>query len=387
MALEFTGFRRPDGSVGVRNHVLVLPTVACSTTVADRIGRAVPGAIALTHQHGCAQVGADRDQTARALAGVARNPNVGAVLLVGLGCEGIPAEELAEAVAPTGKPVETIVIQRVGGTRHAIAQGTTIAERLLADTRRAKREACAVSELVIGTECGGSDAYSGLSANPAVGVAADLFVGEGATVILAETTEMIGAEHLLAARADDPTVSRKLAAAVARIEREARQAGADVRTGNPSPGNRRGGLTTLEEKSLGCIRKGGTTPIRQMLAYGERPTKRGLVLMDTPGQDVESVTGLAAGGVQLVLFTTGRGSPIGGPGVPVVKIASTTALFARMPEDMDFNAGTILDGSESIEQAGRRLFDLALQVAEGRLTCAEELGAVEFGINRIGPTA
>lgn len=383
---RFLGYARPDGSVGVRNHVMVLPSVGCSATVARRIAAAAPGAVCVWHQAGCAQVGEDHEQTVRVLAGLVRHGNVAATLLVGLGCEGATPEKIVAAAGETGRPLEAIGIQDLGGSRRAIEEGISIARRLAQAAAAQEREACPMEKLIVGTECGGSDAWSGLSANPAVGGCSDLFVAAGAAVILAETTEMIGAEHLLERRAEAPEVGSRLRAAIERVEASARAAGADVRTGNPSPGNVRGGLTTLEEKSLGCVRKGGTTPVREFLGYGERPTRRGLVLMDTPGHDVESISGLVAGGAHLILFTTGRGTPVGCPIVPVVKVASNSALYCRQETDMDLNAGVIVDGEASVEDFGQEIHDFARQVIEGRRTAAEQLGAEEFSINRIGPT-
>ena len=299
-ATHFAGFRRPDGSVGTRDHVLVLPAVVCASAVAQQIAQRVPGAVTAIHQHGCSQVGADKAQTQAVLAAMASHPNVGAVLVVGLGCATIAADDLAQAAGPTGKPAEAINIEQCGGTRPTVELGVRLAEGFAGHCAGARREPVPLGDLVLGTNCGGSDAFSGLTANPAIGAAADLLVEAGGTVMMAETTEMIGAEHLLAARCAEPALAEQLLAMVRRMEETAIAQGADVRGANPAQGNMEGGLSTLEEKSLGCIQKGGSTPVREVLAYGQRPSRRGLALMDTPGHDIESLAGIAAGGCQVI---------------------------------------------------------------------------------------
>ncbi|MFP4058328.1 MAG: UxaA family hydrolase [Candidatus Brocadiia bacterium] len=385
-AATFPGYPRPDGSAGTRNLPLVVPTVACAAHVAYQIAAGVPRAVALAHQHGCAQIGADAEATSRTLAGTGANPNVGAVLVVGLGCEQVTASRLAEAIAQAGKPVETVSIQELGGTSKAIARGR---ERLLAlahELEKQGREPCPLERLVVATECGGSDSFSGLTANPVVGAVADRAIAAGATVIVSETTELIGAEHLLAQRAASPQVGEQARQMVLRWEATCRAYGARLTGANPSPGNIEGGITTIEEKSLGCLHKGGTSPVQEVLDYAQRPSRRGLVLMDTPGNDVESIAGMAAGGATLVLFTTGRGTPLGCAVAPVIKIASNTALAQRMGENVDFNAGRVADGAARLEDAAEQLWSLLLEVAAGRLARAEELGHREFAIRRTAPT-
>ncbi len=383
--MKVRAFPRPDGSVGVRNILVVLPTVACAGHVASRVAEAVPDAVAVVHQHGCAQIGEDAEMTFRTLAGVGRNPNVGAVLVVGLGCEQVAADALAEGIAQTGKPVATVGIQAEGGTSAAIARGRELLAGL-ASRMGTERQECDFDRLVLATECGGSDSFSGLTANPLVGRVTDRAVAEGATVIVSETTEFIGAEHLLAQRGATREVGEAARRMVLECEATCRRYGADLTGSNPSPGNIEGGLTTIEEKSLGCLYKGGTSPIQEVLAYAQRPSRRGLVLMDSPGNDVESLAGMVAGGAVLVLFTTGRGTPLGCPVAPVIKIASNTPVAERMAENMDFNAGQIADGVLSFGEASERLWRLMLAVIEGRPTRAERLGHREFGIRRIAPT-
>ena len=385
-SLCFAGYSRPDGAVGVRNHIVVLPTVACSAHVASEIARRVPPSVAIPHQHGCAQIGEDAAMTFRTLAGVGRSPNVGAVLVVGLGCEQVRAQALAEAIGETGKAVDLLGIQECGGTSASIERGVRLLRALAGPAAAQRRERCPLDRLVLATECGGSDSFSGLTANPLVGRVADRAVAAGATVIVSETTEFIGAEHLLAERGATPAIGEQARQMVLECERVACRYGADLTGSNPSPGNIEGGLTTIEEKSLGCFRKGGSTPIQEVLAYAHSPTRRGLVLMDTPGNDVESIAGMVAGGGSLVLFTTGRGTPLGCPIAPVIKIATNTPMAERMGDDIDFSAGVVADGASTMEAAAERLWQLVLEVASGRQTRAEVHGHREFGIRRIAPT-
>lgn len=383
---KFWGYRRPDGRVGVRNHVLILPTITCATQAARQITELVQGTVSFIHQHGCAQVGVDYEQTFRTYAGMGANPNVYGVVVLGLGCETHQARSVAGEIAKTGKPVEVVSIQDHGGTLFTIAQGAKIAAKMVQDASMQMRELCDFSELIIGTECGGSDACSGLSANPAVGVVSDLIVDHGGTSILAETTELIGAEHLLANRAVDEKVAKRVYEVIKAMEDRAFMMGVDIRTGNPSPGNIKGGLSSLEEKSLGAANKAGSRPLQELIDYAQAPSRKGLVWMDTPGHDIEQLTGMVAGGAQVVLFTTGRGTPTGSPIAPVIKIATNTAIFEKMADNIDINAGTIIDGTEAIHTVGQRLFEEVALVASGKLTKAEILKQHDFGIWRIGPT-
>jgi altronate dehydratase large subunit len=381
----FQGYRRANGSVGVRNHVLVIPSVMCANHVVDRIGRAVPEVVTVTHPTGCAQVGADFEQTKRTMAGFAANPNVGAVLVVGLGCETNESKALTQEIAARGQRVDVLGIQETGGTTETIARGIEMARALVAEAAAHQRETCSVSELILGTECGGSDGFSGITANPALGFASDRLVAEGGTVILAEVPELVGAEHLLAARASEP-VAAKLYEMIERVEARARAMHVDMRYGNPTQGNIAGGLSTIEEKSLGAAYKGGSTTLREVVEYAERPSERGLIVMDTPGQDIEQMTGMIAGGAQVVVFTTGRGTPTGSAIAPVIKVATNSTMFERMRENMDVNAGTILDGTRTLEEVGDEIFDWIVDAANGRQPAAEALGFHDFAINRIGPS-
>lgn len=381
----FHGYRRKNGSVGVRNHVLVMPSVMCANHVIDRIGRACPDAITINHPTGCAQVGADFEQTKRTMAGFASNPNVAGVLVVGLGCESNESKALAKEIADRGQRVEVIGIQESDGTTNTIARGVEIARQLLREAAQHERSQADVSELILGTECGGSDAFSGITANPALGYASDRLVEAGGTVILAELPELVGAEHLLAQRAT-PSIAQQLFELIGRVEARARMMHVDMRGGNPTQGNIAGGLTTIEEKSLGAAYKGGSTPLREVLEYAQRPVEKGLVVMDTPGQDIEQLTGMVAGGAQVVVFTTGRGTPTGSPIAPVIKVATNSSMFGRMRENMDVNAGTVVDGTKTIADVGNEIFEWIIEAANGRKTAAEELEFRDFAINRIGPS-
>ncbi len=383
---KFLGYRRPDGKVGVRNHVLILPTITCATQAAKQITELVQGTVSFIHQHGCAQVGTDYDQTFRTYVGMGLNPNVYGVVVLGLGCETHQARSVSDEIAKSGKPVVTVSIQDHGGTLQAIAEGAKVAAKMVQDASAIMREECDISELIIGTECGGSDACSGLSANPAVGYLSDKIIDHGGTAILAETTELIGAEHLLANRAVDDQVAKRVYEVIEAMENRSIQMGVDIRTGNPSPGNIKGGLSSLEEKSLGAANKAGSRPLQQLINYAEPPTKKGLVWMDTPGHDIEQLTGMVAGGAQIVLFTTGRGTPTGSPIAPTIKISTNSSIYKKMSENIDLNAGSIIEGDETVDQVGERIFSEIVNVSCGKLTKAEILKQHDFGIWRIGPT-
>ena len=383
----FLGYRRPDGSVGVRNHVLLLPTIVCATQVAHNAAQMVPGVRYVGHPHGCAQIGDDWAQTMRTFIGYGSSPNVYGAVVIGLGCEALSANICAEGIRKkTGKPVELVLIQDLGGTLRAVEEAARAAALMMQDAAELQREMCDTSELILATECGGSDGCSGISANPAVGWVSDRVIDDGGTVILAETTELIGAEHLLAERAASPRVRERIYEVIGRYEKAVLATGHDMRGGNPAPGNIAGGITTIEEKSLGCVYKAGTRPLQDVIDYADRPRTRGLVWMDTPGHDIDQLTGMVAGGAQIVAFTTGRGTPTGCAIAPVIKVASNSRIFERMRDNIDFNAGTVVDGTESVEAVGARLYAEMLRAASGRLTRSEVLGHHEFGVWRIGPT-
>ena len=384
--MEILGYRRPDGKVGIRNHILIIPTSICSSTVASNIANQIPEAVALSNQHGCCQIGTDHEQTIRTLIGFGKNPNVAAVLVVGLGCEGIPILETASEIAASGKPVEVIIIQEIGGTLKTEAEGIRKAAKLVRQVSHLQPEKVDLNELSLAIECGGSDFTSGLASNPASGIAADLLVAAGGNVMLSETTEFLGAEHILARRAKSTDVADKLLKIVHDCEKRAKLLNVDIRDGQPTPGNIAGGISSIEEKSLGCIYKAGHAPIQDVLNYGESPQGKGLYIMDTPGQDIESITGMLAGGATIVIFTTGRGTPTGSPIAPVIKITANARTFKIMEDNLDLDASSIISGEETIEQVGHRIFDEIIAVANGQRTKAESLGYREFGIYKIGTT-
>jgi altronate dehydratase large subunit len=376
-----------DGTIGVRNHVLIVPTVVCANAVIERMDRDGDGRFSLiTHQHGCGQVGDDHDLTVRTLQGVATNPNVGAVVVVSLGCESNEAETLAARIAATGRPVEIVGIQTTGGISPTFDRVRIVATEFADRLGREVREPAPMSELLVGLECGGSDAWSGLTANPALGLAADRLVAEGATVMLGETPEVIGAEHLLAARAATPEVAQQLLDAVAAWEAHASRTGADARGAQPSPGNIEGGITTLEEKSFGALQKGGHTPLNEIVEIARAPTRSGLVLMDTSGDDIEQATAFAAGGAHLVCFTTGRGTPTGSPVMPVIKISSNSRVATWFAEHIDLDAGTIASGQDTLGSVGQAIVDKIAAVANGEETASERGRHREFGITRLWST-
>ncbi len=385
MSIELKGYRRQEGVWGIRNHVLVLASVSCANHVVQRVGRADPDVVAVTHQHGCGHLDHDRQQVLRTLCGTCANPNVGAVLLIGLGCESISVYDIARQVPTDGRMVRTIAIQEIGDAEEIYRQAMAAVARMKDFSAAQKPEPFDASALVVGLECGGSDPFSGITANPTIGLVSDRLVEMGATVILSETPEMIGAEEVLAPRIPDPAVQQRLFARINRYVESARSAGCDLHGANPAPGNIKAGLTTIEEKSLGCICKGGRSPINEYVDYAAAPGRRGLVVMDTPGNDAESLTGMAAGGAHLMMFSTGVGTPLGNPVAPVIKIASNSAMAGRMRDFIDLDAGRISNG-EPIEHVAEQLLELLLAVCQGQPTKAERNGCREFAINRIGAT-
>lgn len=378
----FLGYPRPDGRVGVRNHVVVMSSVSCANGVVSGIGRQVPQVKTVTHTEGCGRGPADIAISLRTLAGVANHPNVAGILIVGLGCEFITARLVADH-AGNDQRVEHLDIQEVGGTPKAIARGVEIVQRMLAGASRIEREEFGFEHLTLAMKCGGSDAMSGLTANPAVGVAADWLVAQGGTVLLGEVTEFLGTEDILAGRCASNEVRDKILGVLSRHHRKVKEQLGPLADLVIAPGNQDGGLSSIQEKSLGCIRKGGTTDIQAVLEYAERPAKKGLNVMDAPGSDIFAMTGLVAAGAQMVLFTTGRGTPAGCPVGPVVKIATNTKIFERMPDDMDFDAGPVMAGM-SIEQCGAELVGLVAEVANGKPTAAELTRTDLFSIHTVG---
>jgi len=384
----FLGYLRPDGRVGVRNHVLVVPTVICSAVVAERVAASIaPIGTALPHLAGCGQLGPDLHVTHDTLAAYCRHPNVGAVIVIALGCEQVVAQYLADTARQSGKPSHIVSIQGEGGTVRATARGIEIARRLAEEVSRNDRIWCPASSIVLSVKCGGSDYTSGLASNPVVGRVADRLVDVGGAVVLGEIAEIMGAEHLLAARASSPEAAAHLLRVVNRVEAEAIALGLDIRGTQPSPGNIRGGLTTIEEKSLGATHKAGErTRLEEVVPYASPVSKPGLTVMDTPGLDVESVTGMVGGGAQVVLFTTGLGTPTGNPVAPVIKITGNARTAQVMADNIDVDVSGVMSEEETLDAAADRLFDEVLDVASGRPTAAERLGHREFAIHRRNPT-
>jgi altronate hydrolase len=388
----FEAYVRDDGRVGTRNYIGVLATVNCSATVCKAIAQAfsgpaqaalprIDGVVAIAHGSGCGMSeGEGLTLLRHTLAGYASHPNFAAVLLVGLGCEVNQVDLLIETLEPAARQrVRRLVIQEAGGTREAVERGQNLVRELAAQAASSRRTTVPASRLVVGLQCGGSDGYSGISANPALGAAVDLLVRHGGTAILSETPEVYGAEHLLTARAASPEVAERLLARIRWWEGYAARHGAELNN-NPSPGNKAGGITTILEKSLGAVAKGGGSPLTDVVEYAQPVRGPGLVFMDTPGYDPVSATGQVAGGANLICFTTGRGSTYGCKPVPSLKLATHTALYRRMGLDMDFNAGEIVDGTLSVAEAGERLFRLMLAAASGQRTLSEQhgLGDNEF---------
>ncbi|MGH7127444.1 MAG: UxaA family hydrolase, partial [Planctomycetaceae bacterium] len=426
----FLGYRRPDGRAATRNYIGIVSTVNCSATASKYVAQAidrnlladfenVDGVIALTHKGGCAMEygGEDHRQLARTLAGFARHPNIAAYLVLGLGCEtahpsflveehglvqlsdrrsqvrsaecGVRSQDSASqhsalSTQHSQRPL-VMTIQDEGGLRKTVDRAAGILKEMLPEVNRARRVPVPASEILLGTECGGSDGNSGVTANPALGVASDMIVACGGTAVLSETSEIYGGEHLLTRRAVTPEVGRKLVERIRWWEEYAAKFGVTINN-NPSVGNKAGGLTTIYEKSLGAIAKGGSTKLVDVYHYAEPVTAKGFVVMDTPGYDPASVTGLIAGGANIVVFTTGRGSCFGSKPVPTLKVATNTPMFQRMRDDMDVNAGRILEGA-SVEEVGREIFEAILRVAGGEKTKSEAqgLGDEEFCPWSIGP--
>jgi len=382
----FQGYERENGSFGARNHVAILPSVVCANEVASRIADRVENAMDFLHHQGCIQMGDDLEMTRRALVGFGSNPNCQSVLVVSLGCEAIDPERLADEIAKTGKRVEVVGIHKSNGTLNAIDKGVRIAREMAQEASTCTRKAADLSNLTIGIKCGASDTTSGLASNPASGFAADNVINNGGTVIFGETTEIIGAEHFMAKRAKTPEIGQQLLDIVARIEEEGIKTGVDIRGSQPTPGNIRGGLSTIEEKSIGAIAKAGSTPINEVMEYAETPTEKGLIVMDSPGREVEVVSGFMAAGAQVVVFSTGLCAPFGLPVVPVMKVTGNPNTAKTMADDIDVDLSDIITKGTTIPEAGKRLYEEILSIASGKMAKAEILGYRFVDIWRTGPT-
>jgi len=395
----FEGIVRADGRVATRNYIGILTSVNCSATaaraIADYFRRDirpealadfphVDGVVALTHGMGCATA-SDGEELAvlrRTLGGYAKHPNFAAVLVVGLGCETNQIQGLiAQEGLQEGVKLATFNIQDTGGTAKTVAKGIALIQAMLPEANRVKREPVSLRHLTVGLQCGGSDGYSGISANPALGAAVDLLVRHGGAAVLSETPEIYGGEHLLTRRAVSVDVAEKLLARIAWWEAYTKRNQMQM-DNNPSAGNKAGGLTTILEKSLGAIAKSGTTNLVDVVEFAQPIVARGFVYMDTPGYDPVSATGQVAGGANLICFTTGRGSAYGGAPSPSLKLSTNTALWQRQEDDMDINCGGVVDGTETVQEAGARIFELMIDTASGRATKSEQHG---YGQNEFVP--
>ena len=399
-AATFQGILRADGSVATRNYIGVLTTVNCSATVARLISDQfrgpqaladfpnVDGIVALTHKSGCA-AGAEGEAISllrRTIAGYAKHPNFAAVLIIGLGCEANQLNRLCEAEGiPVGNRIHTYTIQETGGTNATVRAGVERIKQLLPEANKVKRQTLPAKHLTLGLQCGGSDGFSGITANPALGVASDLLVQNGGTAILSETPEIYGAEHMLLRRAVSKEVGDKLLDLLKWWENYTAKHG-ETMDSNPAPGNKAGGLTTILEKSLGAAAKGGSTTLRAVYEYAEPVKEKGFVFMDTPGHDPVSITGLVAGGCNVICFTTGRGSVFGCKPVPSIKLATNSLMYRHMAEDMDINCGVVLEGTP-IATVGRQIFEEVIAVASGKRSKSElsGVGEEEFAPWIIGP--
>jgi len=375
--VEFLGYKRPDGKTGVRNHVLVMPGVICADVAARRISEAT-GAIYLQNPHGCGQTVADSERSLHILSGMLANPNVFGALIVGLGCEFINEESYRAAIETRspGKPVEYISIQACnGGISGAVEKGVLAVRDLFAEAKKCERTICHISEVIVGLECGGSDPTSGLSANVVLGQAADRLIAMGATAVISETVEAIGAESILLERGIRPEIGRALYDCVRNKDAAFAALGQNVRNSNPSPGNIKAGITTLEEKSLGCIIKGGTTPFTALVGYGDPVAPGGLVFMDATAFDAANVCALVAGGCQIIVFTTGLGNPIGCAVAPVIKMTGNAETHRRQHDMIDFSSGGTLSGEITVARSADELMEMIKDVCSGRLVKAEINGA------------
>jgi altronate hydrolase len=390
----FLGYVREDGRVGTRNYIAVVAASNCAAHTAETIARSYEGAalppgvdgiVAFPHGEGCGHsMGPDVDQLRRTLGGVLVHPNVSAAIILGLGCEVNQIDHYLGQNAPKSDRLAGLTLQTSGGTRGTVDASRRQIAKFIDQAAAEERSEVPASKIILGLNCGGSDSFSGITANPALGHCSDLLSEIGATAVLAETTEIFGAEHLLVKRAKNRQIAEKLLDCVRNYKKYLNRFEGSF-DDNPSPGNKAGGLTNILEKSLGAVAKGGTSPLMEVYEYAETVTSPGFTFMNTPGYDPVSLTGLAAGGCNLIAFTTGRGSAIGFPTIPVIKISTNTATYRAMTDNMDINAGAIADGEKTVQEVGQEIFDLLLEVASGRRTCAERLGHKEFVPWRIGP--
>lgn len=382
--MQFMGYRRTEGRAGIRNHVLLLPTCACASESCRIAASQVRGAVNIVFNTGCSDTAANTEMNQRVLTGFACNPNVYGVVIIGLGCETVGHRILCEKIRKmTQKPVVSFGIQEEGGTLRTIEKAVRAARIMAADAARLQKEPFDISELLLGIECGGSDATSGIASNPAVGELSDLLVDLGASTMMSESIEWIGAEHVLAKRAATPKIHNEIIEVCRKYEEHLKAAGQDCRAGQPTPGNKAGGLSTLDEKSLGCIRKGGTRLIVEVLEQAVRPSKVGALVMDTAGYDISSVTSMVAAGCQAVIFTTGRGTPTGNAIAPVLKVTANERTFRMMDDNMDVDLSAIIRGEKTYQTMGRELLDEIGEVCSGKLTKAEAYGFSDVAVDHV----
>ena len=382
--MEFYGYRRKEGRPGIRNHILILPTCACGSESCRIVASQVRGAVNIVFNTGCSDVAANTEMSQKVLTGFALNPNVYGVVIIGLGCETVPHAKLREKIqAKCSKPVVSFGIQEEGGTLKTIEKAVRAAREMAAEAGLQQKEKFPISELLLGIECGGSDATSGIASNPAVGNLSDRLVDLGASAMMSESIEWIGGEHVLARRGATPKIHNQIIRVCEDYEKHLLAAGQDCRAGQPTPGNKAGGLSTIDEKSLGCIRKGGTRPIVEVLEQAQPPTKRGAIVMDTAGYDISSVTSMAAAGCQVIIFTTGRGTPTGNAIVPVLKVTANEHTYSWMEDNMDVDLSGIIRGEQTIEESGGMLLEKLHEIANGKLTKAEAYGFSDIAVDHV----
>ncbi len=382
--MEFYGYRRKEGRPGIRNHILILPACACGSESCRIVASQVRGAVNIVFNTGCSDVAANTEMSQKVLTGFALNPNVYGVVIIGLGCETVPHAKLREKIqAKCSKPVVSFGIQEEGGTLKTIEKAVRAAREMAAEAGLQQKEKFPISELLLGIECGGSDATSGIASNPAVGNLSDRLVDLGASAMMSESIEWIGGEHVLARRGATPEIHDQIIRVCEDYEKHLLAAGQDCRAGQPTPGNKAGGLSTIDEKSLGCIRKGGTRPIVEVLEQAQPPTKRGAIVMDTAGYDISSVTSMAAAGCQVIIFTTGRGTPTGNAIVPVLKVTANEHTYSWMEDNMDVDLSGIIRGEQTIEESGGMLLAKLHEIANGKLTKAEAYGFSDIAVDHV----
>ncbi len=383
--MKFMGYKRPDGRSGIRNMVLVMDGVLCSAVAAEKIANNVEGVTYLHNQNGCAQNPADTAASLETMSGLIANGNVYGALIVGLGCETTTKEDYLNAVkAKTNKPIYYISMQEMGGLEKTVQKGVEIAAKLVEESNKVQREEIDISELILGLECGGSDPTSGISANTVLGKVSDRLVSLGGSAVLSETSEAIGAEELLRERGRTPEIGQKIYDAITSWkEQYEKDTGCNIRGTNPSPGNIKAGLTTLEEKSLGCVHKSGTAPFDAFYEAGQYIDKKGLAFMNTSAYDIVSVTAKVAGGCQLVVFTTGLGTPIGNPVAPVIKVTGNKQTYEFLNDIIDFSTHQSISGEKSLEELGDELFKFILDVSNGKEVIAEKIGSGYVAVNQM----